>query len=75
MPKLIIDESMLERIAASFTGLPITMGPDGEMLAPGIVDLLEADHTIPRWTPNDDRTSMLVLAAEACRDVRFSQNA
>ncbi len=71
MPKLIIDESMLKRIAASFTGLAITMGPDGEMLAPGIVDLLEADHTNSRWAPNDDRTGMLVLAAEACRDVTF----
>lgn len=71
MPKLIIDESMLERIAASFAGLPITMGPDGKMLAPGIVDLLDADHTISRWMPNDDRTGMLVLAAEACRDVTF----
>ncbi|TLS19110.1 MAG: hypothetical protein FDZ72_05845 [Betaproteobacteria bacterium] len=62
---------MLERIATSFTGLPITMGPDGKMLAPGIVDLLDADHTNPSWMPNDDRTSMLVLAAEACRDVTF----
>lgn len=71
MPKLIIDKSMLERIATSFTGLPITMGPDGKMLAPGIVDLLDADHTNPSWMPNDDRTSMLVLAAEASRDVTF----
>lgn len=71
MPELIIDESMLERIAGSFTGLPITMGPDGEMLAPGIVDLLEADHISSRWMPNDERTGMLVLAAEACRDVTF----
>ncbi|MBN3003459.1 hypothetical protein JW897_06885 [Chromobacterium alkanivorans] len=71
MPKLIIDESILKRIAASFTGQPITMGPDGEMLAPGIVDLLDTDHTISRWVPNDDRTGMLVLAAEACRDVLF----
>lgn len=62
---------MLERIAASFTGLPITIGPDGEMLAPGIVDLLDADHTTSSWMPNDDRTGMLVLAAEACRDVTF----
>ncbi|WP_145927124.1 hypothetical protein [Jeongeupia sp. USM3] len=62
---------MLERIVASFTGLPITMGPDGKMLAPGTVDLLDADHTISRWMPNDDRTGMFVLAAEACRDVTF----
>ncbi|WP_374419486.1 hypothetical protein [Chromobacterium sp.] len=70
-PKLIIDESMLKRIAASFTGQPITMGPDGKMLAPGIVDLLDVENTTSRWTPNDDRTGMLVLAAEACRDVAF----
>ncbi|MBM5573011.1 hypothetical protein GM173_15675 [Deefgea chitinilytica] len=71
MPKLIIDESMLERIAASFIGLPITMGPDGKMLAPGIFDLLDADPTVSSWMPNDDRTSKLVLAVEACRDVTF----
>ncbi|WP_374555477.1 hypothetical protein [Aquitalea pelogenes] len=70
-PKLIIDKDMLEKIASSFNGLPITMGPDGEMLSPGIVDLLDVDNTTSHWTPYDERTRMLVLAIEACRDITF----
>jgi hypothetical protein len=71
MPKLIIDKATLDKIANVMGDRPIIMGPDGNMLAPGVVDLLEAHDGPPRWSPNDDRTRMLVLAVEACRDVLF----
>lgn len=71
MPKLIIDRATLERIASLVGDRPIFMGPDQKMLAPGVIDLLEPEDGPPRWSPNDDRTRMLVLAIEACRDVLF----
>lgn len=38
--KLIFDESAMELTAAKMKGRPIFMGPGGNLLTPGIVDLL-----------------------------------
>lgn len=39
------------------------------MLAPGIVDIVENAAAPHRWQPGDRRTRLLVLGAEACRDI------
>jgi len=69
--KLIFDESAMELIAAKMEGRPIFMGPGGNLLSPGIVDLLGEEEASIRWQPGNERTRQLVLGGEACRDVLF----
>lgn len=68
MPKLIIDEAANRIAMEKLAGRPIFGGPEGGLLAPGIVDLLKEDDG-DAWQPADDRTRLLVLGAEACRDL------
>ncbi len=69
MPKLIIDEAALRLTAAKLSGQPVFAGPDGEFLDPGVVEVL--DEGSERWQPADERTKLVVLGAEACRDLVF----
>lgn len=74
MPKLIIDEATMQMLAERLEGQPIFMGPDGGLLKPGIIDLVDDDDDAEhdRWQPGDKRTSFLVLGAEACREIVFT---
>jgi len=68
---LIFDEDTIKLIAAKAQGHPVFTGPGGNLLTPGIVDLLSEEGASDRWQPGDDRTRLLVLGGEACRDVLF----
>ena len=72
MPKLIIDEATMQMLAGRLEGQQIFMGPDGGLLKPGIIDLVDDDAKHDRWQPGDKRTSFLVLGAEACREIVFT---
>jgi len=48
------------------------MGPDGSLLKPGVIDLVNDDENTGRWQPGDRRTTLVVLGAEACREIVFS---
>ena len=72
MPKLIIDEATMEMIAGKLEGKQIFMGSDGDLLKPGIINLVDEDATRGRWQPWDKRTKLVVLGAEACREIVFS---
>jgi hypothetical protein len=50
------------------------MGPGGNLLTPGIVDLIGEEGASDRWQPGNLRTKQLVLGGEACRDVLFYLN-
>lgn len=69
--KLIFDETAIKFISEKMKGQPIYMGPGGDLLKPGIVDLLGEDEVSDRWQPSNERTRQLVLGREACRDVLF----
>ncbi|XOF32982.1 MAG: hypothetical protein ACL93V_13305 [Candidatus Electrothrix sp. YB6] len=72
MPKMTVDQDSL---AALFTKLqskdaqPILWGPDRKMLAPGIIELDYADSSNGKWQPYSERTKLLVLGVDACRDI------
>lgn len=69
--KLIFDEAAIKHISEKMRGQPIYMGPGGNLLAPGIVNLLVEEEVLNRWQPSNERTRQLVLGREACRDVLF----
>jgi hypothetical protein len=69
--KLIIDEPALELISEKLAGQPVYAGPDGDLLTPGIVNILSDEETSDQWQPGNERTKQLVLGVEACRDVLF----
>lgn len=72
MPQLILDEAAMRLAMAKLPGSPIFVGPDGGLLAPGVVDLVEGEHGDgDQWQPADPLTRRLVLGAEACRDIVF----
>ncbi|HEX9023038.1 MAG TPA: hypothetical protein VF799_04275 [Geobacteraceae bacterium] len=61
-------------MAEKLPGHPIYAGPDGNLFAPGIVDILGDEGISDRWLPGNDHTRQLVLGTEACRDVLFYFN-
>lgn len=71
MAKLILDEAAMQLAMTKLAGSPIFAGPDGGLLAPGIVDLIEGEDGARSWQPGDKRTSLIVLGGEACRDLVF----
>lgn len=70
MPQLVIDKTAMDLAIDKLSGQPVFAGPDGGLLAPGVIDLDE-DGPGARWQPNDSRAQQLVLGAEACRDIVF----
>lgn len=68
--KLIIDEVALQLISKKLPGFPIYAGPDGDLLTPGIVDVLNEEIT-EHWQPSNQHTEQLVLGVAACRDILF----
>jgi hypothetical protein len=67
MPKLILDEAANQLAAARLVDRPIYGGPDGSLLRPGVIDLL--DDGGGRWAPANAKASYLVLADDACREI------
>jgi hypothetical protein len=68
--KLIIDEAALQLISKKLPGFPVYAGPNGDLLTPGIVDILNEEIT-DHWQPSNEHTEQLVLGAAACRDILF----
>lgn len=68
--KLIMDEAALQLMAKKLPGFPVYAGPDGNLLTPGIVDLLNEEIT-EHWQPSNQHTEQLVLGIAACRDILF----
>jgi hypothetical protein len=71
VPKLIIDEPTLQMLASKTPGFPIHVGPGGDLLEPGVLDLVEGDEDTGQWQPGDRRTKLVVLGGEACREIVF----
>lgn len=69
MPKLILDDAANRIAMEKLAGRPIFGGPDGGLLSPGIVDLIDEETKVNGWQPADERTRLLVLGGEACRDL------
>lgn len=72
--RLIFDDAAMNLMAEKLPGHPIYAGPDGDLYAPGIVDILGDEGISDRWLPANDHTKQLVLGMEACRDVLFYLN-
>lgn len=72
--RLIFDDAAMNLMAEKLPGQPIYAGPDGDLYAPGIVDILGDEGISDRWLPGNDHTRQLVLGMEACRDVLFYLN-
>ena len=72
MPKLIIDQETMQMVAKRLDGFPIHAGPNGKMLSPDVKNIVDGNETGNPWQPGDDRTRLLVLAVEACRETSFS---
>lgn len=72
--RLIFDDAAMNLMAEKLPGHPIYAAPDGNLFAPGIVDILGDEGISDRWLPGNDHTRHLVLGAEACRDVLFYFN-
>src|SRR4051794_13543219 len=68
MPKLILDDAATALALARLQGQPIFTGPNGEFVDLGVVAVLE-DGDGHEWQPANKRTSTLILACEACRDL------
>lgn len=71
MPKLILDAAAIHIATQKLAGRTIFSGPNGGLLAPGVVDLVDDDAGSNRWQPADERTRLLALGGEACRDLVF----
>lgn len=71
MPKLIVDANAMEMLKLRMSGFQIHMGPDGRMLEPGVVDLLDDHPSRDPWQPLNQRTKQAVLGTEACREILF----
>lgn len=69
MPKLILDDATIGRLVETISGFPIHAGPNGDLLEPGVQDVLEQRSGSSAWQPADERTRLLVLGTEACREV------
>jgi hypothetical protein len=69
VPKLIVDASTLQMLQGKLSGFSIHGGPNGRLLEPGIIDVLDDDASRGRWLPGDNRTRLIVLGAEACREI------
>lgn len=72
MPKLIMDEATMQMLASKLQGYPIHSGPNGAMLQPGVVDVVDGHEQQSPWQPGDARTKLIVLGSEACREIAFS---
>jgi len=72
--RLVFDDAAMNLMAEKLPGHPIYADPDGDLYAPGIVDILGDEGISDRWLPGNDHTKQLVLGMEACRDVLFYLN-
>jgi hypothetical protein len=68
---LVLDESAIALAVSKLDGAPVFAGPGGDLLAPGVIDLVNDESIGERWQPGDERTRLLVLGAEACSEVIF----
>lgn len=72
MARLIIGEEDLRLMAEKLQGAPVYAGPDGTLVEPGVQELLEhSPENAARWQPSNPLAEQMVLAGEACRDIRF----
>lgn len=71
MRQLILDDAAMELLASRASGQPVYMGPDNQLLSPGIIDIIDNEFYGSLWQPGDERTRLLVLAGEACSDLVF----
>jgi hypothetical protein len=71
VPKLVINDSTIQMLMEKLQGFPIHTGPDGKLLEPGVCDLVDGNEKSSPWQPGDQRTRLLVLAGEACRQISF----
>src|SRR5688572_3680654 len=76
MPKPVFEEATFQKLVDEISNFPIQAGPNGNLIDPGIRDLLadESTKTCP-WEPADRRTSLLVMGTEACREVTYAAEA
>jgi hypothetical protein len=44
MPKLIMDERTMQELANKLRGYPVHCGPDGDLLHPGVVDVVDGNE-------------------------------
>lgn len=70
MPSFSVSAELLQEVSKQLRGAPIHAGPDGNLLDPGVMEVLD-DHDVARspWQPGNLATTYLVLAAEACQDL------
>lgn len=71
MQKLIIDEEAIKLACLKLSEQPIYGSPDGKFISPGIIDVVDYNDEGKQWQPSDERSRLLVLAGEACRDLIF----
>jgi hypothetical protein len=72
MPKLIMDEATMQMLVSKLRGYPVHLGPNGGLLQPGVVDVVDGNEEQSPWQPGDARTKLIVLSAEACSEIVFS---
>lgn len=77
MRQLILDAAAIKLAATKLSGSPIFAGPEGHLLAPGVIDVVDGNPPSgePPWTPSNDLTRLLVAGAEACREINFQARA
>jgi hypothetical protein len=71
VPKLVIDDSTIQMLMRKLSVFPIHAGPDGDLLEPGVHQLIDGNEKSNPWQPADLRTRLLVLGEEACREISF----
>lgn len=71
VPKIVFDEPTIKALVEKLAGFPIELGPDGNLVAPGVQDLVDGNEGESPWQPADERTKLLVLGGEACREISF----
>lgn len=77
MPRLILDRAAIELAAAKLSGSSIYGGPDGGLLAPGVIDVIEpaSEAEEQPWCPWNDIARLFVAATEAGRDIALQAQA
>lgn len=71
MPKLIIDQQARNLILDRLPGQPIYAQPDGSILDPGVIDLVDDTAPTGAWNPANAIARGVVLGVEACKEIVF----
>lgn len=70
---LFFDEETLKRMEKKLSGFPVYAGPNGDLLSPGVVDVLD-ESIMNQWQPGNEYAELLVLGVAACQDILFYSN-